>query len=98
MFRCPTCVAVLSDPGAKRCPMCGANLRRHPPRVLHQSARVTAKLQSIDLRPSADSTGGARSDADIDLTATDADAVSEHEEAASTPAEHSTAVEEGSSH
>ena len=96
MFRCPTCVALLSDPSAKRCPMCGANLRRHPPQVLGQSARVTAKLQSIDLRPSA--AGGARSDVDIDLTATDADAVPEHEEAAATPAEHSTAVEEGSSH
>lgn len=30
--------------------MCGTNLRRHRPEVLGQSARVTAKLQPIDLR------------------------------------------------
>ncbi len=51
MFRCPTCVTVLEDPRAKRCPTCGENLRRHPPLVLGQSARVSAKLQTIDLRP-----------------------------------------------
>ena len=54
MFRCPTCVTVLEDPHAKRCPVCGENLRRHPPLVLRQSARVSAKLQAIDLRPQAE--------------------------------------------
>ena len=52
--------------------MCGANLRRHPPEVLGQSARVTAKLQPIDLRPAATYGGSPRSDVDIDLTAAEA--------------------------
>ncbi len=78
MFRCPTCVAVLSDSEARRCPMCGTNLRRHRPEVLGQSARVTAKLQPIDLRlprlrhP-------ALAGVDIDLTAAEAVEAAESE-------------------
>lgn len=34
MFRCPTCIAVLPDPRAHRCAVCGQNLRRRRPRLL----------------------------------------------------------------
>jgi predicted RNA-binding Zn-ribbon protein involved in translation (DUF1610 family) len=34
MFRCVTCVAVLEQPTARRCPTCGQSLRRRPARVL----------------------------------------------------------------
>lgn len=34
MFRCPTCIAVLPDPRAHRCTVCGQNLRRRLPKLL----------------------------------------------------------------
>jgi len=55
--------------------MCATNLRRHPPEVLGQSARVAAKLQEIDLRPTAGTAGATTQDVDIDLGAVEADEI-----------------------
>jgi hypothetical protein len=43
-FRCPTCIAVLSEPRAPRCPSCGQNIRRRRPVVLGDDHRKGAYL------------------------------------------------------
>jgi hypothetical protein len=47
-FRCPTCVALLIDPYARRCTSCGQALHRRPPRVLGEEHRTGANLLPID--------------------------------------------------
>lgn len=54
MFRCPTCIAVLPEPLARRCPACGQNLRRRPPRLLGSAspqvwATPTLRSRSVAL-------------------------------------------------
>lgn len=48
MFRCPTCIGVLADPTAQRCPSCGQRLRNRRPRVLGEEHRPGAKMLPID--------------------------------------------------
>jgi hypothetical protein len=48
MFRCPTCIAVLIEPRARRCETCGQNLRRRQPLVLGDAARVSSRHLPID--------------------------------------------------
>ncbi|GIU89082.1 MAG: hypothetical protein KatS3mg010_0181 [Acidimicrobiia bacterium] len=50
MYRCPTCIAALPDPTARRCPMCAQHLRRRRPRVLGEEHRVGARMLPIDPR------------------------------------------------
>lgn len=48
-FRCPTCVAVLIDPSARRCAMCKHRLRRrNAPHVLGEEHRIDRKLLPVD--------------------------------------------------
>ena len=54
MFRCPTCVSVLSDVTVRRCPVCGENFRRHPPKVIGADRRGIDKLTPWDIRMNAD--------------------------------------------
>ena len=39
LFRCPTCLSVLADPEAERCPMCQERLHRKHPIVLNGGGR-----------------------------------------------------------
>jgi hypothetical protein len=49
-FRCPTCLTVLADVSAKRCPACHTKLRKRArPIVLGESSRTGAKLTPFDL-------------------------------------------------
>src|SRR3954451_17587411 len=48
MFRCPTCIAVLAEPRARRCETCGQNLRRREPFVLGDATRVSSLQLPID--------------------------------------------------
>jgi len=48
MFRCPTCVSILDDATAQRCPSCGTNLRRHRPVELGQANRVTTRMSAVE--------------------------------------------------
>ncbi|MDQ1521782.1 MAG: hypothetical protein QOI55_2855, partial [Actinomycetota bacterium] len=48
MFRCPTCIAVLAEPRARRCDTCGQNLRRREPFVLGDAAKVSSRQLPID--------------------------------------------------
>jgi len=43
-FRCPTCIGVLTEPRAPRCPSCGQNIRRRRPVVLGDDHRKGAYL------------------------------------------------------
>lgn len=54
MYRCPTCVSILTDVTVRRCPVCGENLKRHPPAVIGAGSRVRDKLTSWDIRANAD--------------------------------------------
>ena len=47
-FRCPTCIGVLPDARANRCPNCGQNIRRRPPKVLGEDTRIGATNLPID--------------------------------------------------
>jgi hypothetical protein len=48
MFRCPTCVTILPEATAARCPSCGTNLRRHRPIELGQANRVTTRMSAVE--------------------------------------------------
>jgi hypothetical protein len=48
MFRCPTCIAVLAEPRARRCDTCGQNLRRRHPLVLGDADKLNAHRLPID--------------------------------------------------
>ena len=54
MYRCPTCVSILTDIGVRRCPVCGQNLKRHRPTVLGADRRGKDKLTSWDIKVSAE--------------------------------------------
>ena len=54
MYRCPTCVSVLLDSTVRRCPVCGENFKRHPPKVLGAERRGSDKLTSWDIRAHAE--------------------------------------------
>ena len=43
-FRCPTCIGVINEPRAPRCPSCGQNIRRRKPVVLGDDHRKGAYL------------------------------------------------------
>lgn len=47
-FRCPTCIGVLPDARAKRCPHCGQNIRRRAPKVLGEETRIGANHLPVD--------------------------------------------------
>lgn len=49
MYRCPTCVSILTDVTVRRCPVCGENLKRHPPRVMGAGKRLKDKLTTWDI-------------------------------------------------
>ena len=53
MYRCPTCVSILSDVTVRRCPVCGENLKRHKPTVLGADRRGKDKLTTWDINVSA---------------------------------------------
>ncbi len=69
MYRCPTCVSVLLDSTVRRCPVCGENFKRHPPKVLGADRRGRDKLTSWDIRAHAEANRVIARDADtvIDL-------------------------------
>lgn len=48
MFRCPTCITVLTDPSSRRCQTCRRRLRRRGPRVLGEERRAGARMLPID--------------------------------------------------
>jgi predicted nucleic acid-binding Zn-ribbon protein len=50
MYRCPTCVSVLTDHKVRRCPVCGENFKRRPPAVLGADRRGRDKLTSWDIK------------------------------------------------
>ena len=50
MYRCPTCVSVLTDHKVRRCPVCGENFKRRPPAVLGADRRGRDKLTSWDIQ------------------------------------------------
>jgi len=54
MYRCPTCVSLLVDITVRRCPVCGENLKRHPPAVLGADRRGRDKVTSWDVKAGAD--------------------------------------------
>ncbi|MDQ1467692.1 MAG: hypothetical protein QOH10_2107 [Actinomycetota bacterium] len=54
MYRCPTCVSLLVDATVRRCPVCGENFRRHPPKVLGADRGAGAKLTTWDMRAQSD--------------------------------------------
>jgi hypothetical protein len=54
VYRCPTCVSVLTDATVRRCPVCGENFRRHPPVVLGANRRSKEMLTSWDIRSSSE--------------------------------------------
>ncbi len=47
-FRCPTCVGVLADARAPRCPHCRQRLRRKRPRILGENTRIGAANLPVD--------------------------------------------------
>ena len=53
MYRCPTCVSILSDATVRRCPVCRQNLKRRKPTLLGADRRGKDKLTSWDINVSA---------------------------------------------
>ncbi len=39
LFRCPTCLGILTEPEAERCPTCNQRLRKKAPIVLDAAGR-----------------------------------------------------------
>ena len=54
MFRCPTCVSIITDTTVRRCPVCNENFKRHPPKVLGADRKLSASTSSWDLRAHAE--------------------------------------------
>jgi hypothetical protein len=48
IFRCPTCIGVLTDAHATRCPNCRQSLRRKRPKVLGEDTRIGAANLPVD--------------------------------------------------
>jgi hypothetical protein len=48
IFRCPTCIGILVDARATRCPNCKQSLRRKRPRVLGEETRLHAANLPLD--------------------------------------------------
>lgn len=48
IFRCPTCIGVLDDALATRCPNCRQSLRRKRPRVLGEETRLHSAKLPVD--------------------------------------------------
>jgi len=73
MYRCPTCVSILTDATVRRCPVCGENFKRRPPAIIGADRRGRDKLTTWDIRAHADASKVFGSDAtrapepDIDL-------------------------------
>jgi hypothetical protein len=71
MYRCPACVSILHDATVRRCPVCGENLKRHPPRVLGSTGKVSQHLTLLDIHALSDASKVFGRDdgnaADIDL-------------------------------
>jgi hypothetical protein len=57
LFRCPTCLSILAEPDAQRCPVCRQRLQRRAPIVL--TGDRTAEADAVPRRRRF----GARSDA-----------------------------------
>jgi hypothetical protein len=54
MYRCRTCVSIVTDVTVRRCPVCGENFKRHPPAVIGAVGRYKNKLTSFDIRANAE--------------------------------------------
>jgi hypothetical protein len=54
MYRCPTCVSLLSDATVRRCPVCNENFKRHEPVILGADRRGSTMMTSWDIRARAD--------------------------------------------
>jgi len=70
MYRCPTCVSILSDLTVRRCPVCGENFKRHPPHVIGSAGRLRDAVTSWDVHAQADASkvfSNQRGAPDIDL-------------------------------
>jgi hypothetical protein len=50
MYRCPTCVSIVTDVTVRRCPVCNESFKRHPPRVLGTERRQSAGMSTMELR------------------------------------------------
>jgi len=59
LFRCPTCLSILAEPDAERCPVCRQRLQRRAPIVL--TGERTAEAEGVPRRRRR--RFGARSDA-----------------------------------
>jgi hypothetical protein len=59
MFRCPTCLSILAEPGVERCPVCRQRLQKRQPIVL--DGERTAEADVVPKRKRRHF--GARSDA-----------------------------------
>jgi len=59
LFRCPTCLSILAEPDAQRCPVCRQRLQRRAPIVL--TSERTAEVAVVARRRRR--RFGARSDA-----------------------------------
>ncbi len=54
MYRCPTCVSIVVDPTVRRCAVCGANFKRHPPEIIGLRGRSTDKMTTWDIKANAE--------------------------------------------
>ena len=54
MYRCPTCVTIVSDLTVRRCPVCNENFKRRPPKILGADRRMAAGASTWELRAHVD--------------------------------------------
>jgi hypothetical protein len=54
MYRCPTCVTIVTDLTVRRCPVCNANFKRRPPKIIGTERRISASTSSWDRRAQAE--------------------------------------------
>jgi hypothetical protein len=54
MYRCPTCVSIVTDTTVRRCPVCNENFKRRPPRVIGADRKMGASTASWDRRAHAE--------------------------------------------
>jgi hypothetical protein len=54
MYRCPTCVTIVSDLTVRRCPVCNENFKRHPPKIIGADKRMSASTSTWDRRAHAE--------------------------------------------
>ena len=69
MYRCPTCVSVLTDATVRRCPVCRQSFKRTKPTIIGLQGRCKDQLTSWDLRATIDAGRMYGQDEHLDLPA-----------------------------